>query len=412
MAAGLLPLEDAIDRVLATVATLGVEEVPLDAALGRVLAEDVTSREPVPAFANSAMDGFAIRSADVRDASDAEPVSLHVTAESRAGAPAEVAVSAGEAVAISTGAALPRGADAVIRLEDVQREDGHVLLRRGARSGQDVREAGEDVRAGQTVLCAGARLGAAELGVLGTLGRDRVACAHRARAAVLVSGDELIAPGQPRRAGGVRDANSFSVPALVTLEGAEVRRVTRVADDERATRRAIAAAAKDADIVLVCGGVSVGAHDHVRPSLRELGARQVFWGVALKPGRPTWFGTLDRAAVFGLPGNPVSAMASFLLLVRPALARMSRAAHADRRAVATLSEQLRKPAGRTHAVRCRLRLARGGVEAQPTGAQGSHILTSMARAHVLALLPREATVVEAGERVEIEPISPWLLPPT
>jgi molybdopterin molybdotransferase len=410
MAAGLLPLEDAIDRVLATVAPLDAEEVQLGAALGRVLAEDVAAGEPVPAFANSAMDGFAVRALDVEHACDERPVSLRVTAESRAGAPAEVTLTAGEAVAISTGAALPRGADAVVRLEDVERDDGYVLLRRGARGGQDVRQAGEDVRAGQTVLHAGTWVGAAELGVLGTLGRERVACARRARVAVLVSGDELVAPGQVRGVGAVRDANSFSIPALATLEGADVCDVARVSDDATGTQSAIAAAARASDVLLISGGVSVGPHDHVRPSLRELGAHEAFWGVALKPGRPTWFGTLDGAAVFGLPGNPVSAMAAFLLLVRPALARMSGAMRPGRRAAAALCEQLRKPAGRTHAVRCRLRLGRAGVEAQPTGAQGSHILTSMVGAHVLALLPREATVVAAGERVEIEPISPWLLP--
>jgi molybdopterin molybdotransferase len=409
MAAGLLPLEDAIDRVLAVVAPLDVEQVRLHEALGRVLADDVAAGEPVPAFANSAMDGFAVRAADVQDASETKPVSLRVAAESRAGAPADVTLLPGEAVAISTGAALPHGADAVVRLEDVRREDGSVVLQCGARSGQDVRQPGEDVRAGQTVLRAGTRLGAAELGVLGTLGRGHVACARRARVSVLVSGDELVAPGQPRGAGGVRDANSFSIPALATLEGADICGLARVGDDASQTRRAIAAA-KDTDVVLICGGVSVGVHDHVRSSLRELGAHEAFWGVALKPGRPSWFGTLDGAAVFGLPGNPVSAMASFLLLVRPALARMSGAARDRRRTSASLSELLRKPAGRTHAVRCRLRLARGGVEAEPTGPQGSHILTSMLGADALALLPREATVVAAGERVEIEPISPWLLP--
>jgi molybdopterin molybdotransferase len=410
MAAGLLPLEDAIDRVLATVAPLDVEKVRLEAGLGRVLAEDVAAGEPVPAFANSAMDGFAVRAADVEHACGERPVSLRVTAESRAGMPTDVTLAAGEAVAISTGAALPRGADTVIRLEDVQREDGYVLLRRGARGGQDVRQAGEDARAGQTVLHAGTRLGAAELGVLGTLGRERANCARRARVAVLVSGDELVAPGQPRGAGAVRDANSFSIPALATLEGAEVCGVARVGDDATGTRSAIAAAARDADVLVISGGVSVGPHDHVRPSLRELGAQEAFWGIALKPGRPTWFGTLDGTAVFGLPGNPVSIMATFLLLVRPAIARMSGVIRARRRASATLGEQLRKPAGRTHAVRCGLRLTRAGVEARPTGAQGSHILTSMIGAHALALLPREATVVAAGERVEVEPISPWLLP--
>jgi molybdopterin molybdotransferase len=410
MAADLLPLEDAIDAVLATVAPLDAEHVASHQALGRVLAEDLVADEPVPAFANSAMDGFAVRAADVEAACDGQPVALRLAAESRAGAPAEIALSAGEAVAISTGAALPRGADAVVRVEDVTRRDGQVLLRHGVRAGMDVRHAGEDVRAGQTVLRAGDWLGAAELGVLGTLGRERVSCARRARVAVLVSGDELIAPGRARDAGGVRDANSYSVPALGALHGADVCEVARVGDDATATQRAIAAAIGRVDVLLICGGVSVGEHDHVRASLRRLGAHERFWGVALKPGRPTWFGTLDDAAVFGLPGNPVSAMVSFLLLVRPALARMSGLRDSRRRARAKLRRQLTKPAGRTHAVRCRLRADAHGLAAEPTGAQGSHILTSMLGAHALALLPREATTLAAGEAVEIESISPWALP--
>jgi molybdopterin molybdotransferase len=407
MAAGLLPLEDAIERVLSVVAPLDCEHVALASALGRVLGEDVSAAEAVPAFANSAMDGFAVRAADVAGASPGSPVRLRLAGESRAGAPAAFQLRAGEAIAISTGAALPDGADAVVRVEDTRQGNGQVVIERGARGGQDVRQAGEDVRVGQVVLRRGTRLGAAELGVLASLGHAAIACGRRPRVSVLVSGDELVGPAEPRAGGAVRDTNSYSVPALARLSGGVVTGLATVKDDATATSDAIATAASGADALLTCGGVSVGRHDHVRDSLRELGAREVFWGVALKPGRPTLFATLDGVPVFGLPGNPVSAMVSFLLLARPALARMAGAAQAHARSHALLASEMRKPAGRTHAVRCTIRTALRGLLAEPTGAQGSHILTSMLGADALALLPAQATVVGAGEPVEIEPLSPW-----
>lgn len=407
MAADLLSLEGALESVLGAVSPLGRETVALQSALGRVLDEDAVASEPVPAFANSAMDGFAVRSSDLSDASPAHPVSLRLVTESRAGAPSAQALHRGEAALISTGAALPGGADAVVRVEHAQQHNGQVVLRAAARRGEDVREAGEDVRSGQTVLRRGAVLGAAELGVLAALGRARIACARRPRVSVIVTGDELVAPGSPRGDGGVHDSNSVSLPALVSESAAVLGEVAIAPDDGAATRSAISMLAGAADALLICGGVSVGRHDHVRPALRELGAREHFWGVALKPGRPTWFGTLDGRPIFGLPGNPVSAMVSFLLLARPALERMGGLDHRRWRASALLAEELTKAPGRTHAVRCRLRCTESGLQVQPTiAAQGSHILTSMLGAQVLALLPRAATIIRAGERVEVERISP------
>jgi molybdopterin molybdotransferase len=213
-----------------------------------------------------------------------------------------------------------------------------------------------------------------------------------------------MAPGERPREGGVRDTSTHTIRALARFAGAEVGPAALVGDDLTAITAALAAARESADVVVISGGVSVGRHDHVRPALRALGARESFWGVALKPGRPTWFGTLDGTPVFGLPGNPVSAMVTFTLLVRPALRALQGAAIDERRWSAVLDRDYEKPSGRVHAVRCRLRAQDDGWHAQPTGAQGSHILTSMLGADALAIVPRNVTTVRAGERVAIEPL--------
>ena len=314
----LLELDEARSRVLARITPLDAEPVPLRRALGRRLAEDVASEEPVPAFDNSAMDGFVLRAEDTRGAGPGAPARLRLVDESRAGAPAAAALASGEAMRISTGAAVPAGADAVLRLEEARLDDGHLLVEATVAPRRDVRGAGEDVTPGTTLLRAGNSLGAAELGVLAAIGRTQISCHRLPRVAVLTSGDELVEPGEPLRPGAVRNSNAYSVPALAELAGAEVAVAGPVPDRAEATREALAPLL-EADVVVACGGVSVGEHDHVKGALAELGVEEEFWGVALKPGRPTWFGRRGETLVFGLPGNPVSAMVVFLLLVRPAL---------------------------------------------------------------------------------------------
>jgi molybdopterin molybdotransferase len=410
---GLVDIDDARGRVLGCVTPLESEAVELGPAVqGRVLAEDVTADEPVPAFDSSAMDGFAVRAEDLAGASASEPITLRVTDEARAGAPAARAVSAGEAISISTGAVIPAGADAIVRIEDTRQDGDRVQIRAAPAAGRDVRRTGEDIRAGQAVLGSGTVLGPAELGVLASLGRGGVECARRPRVSVLVTGDELVGPGEPMRPGGVRDSSSQSISALVRSAGGEVVYAELVRDDAVGTREAIARAVEDADVTVICGGVSVGSHDHVRPALQELGAQQVFWGVALRPGRPTWFGTAGRGLVFGLPGNPVSAIVTFVLLVRPALRALLGARDGDRTATAVIDSDYTKRPGRAHAVRCRLIAREDGWHAEPTGAQGSHILTSMLGADVLAMVPSDTAGVRAGERVGIEPLWKWVLAPT
>jgi molybdopterin molybdotransferase len=393
MAAAPLSIDEARERVLAAAAPLGAEAVAVQAALDRVLAEDVAAEGAVPAFANSAMDGFAVRSGPAGRA-------LRVVGEARAGAPATTAVAEGEAIRISTGAVLPAGADAVLEVERVGVSDGIVELRADVRAGRNVRPAGDDLQAGQVVLRAGTRLGPAELGVAVAAGRGTVRCSRRPTVAIVATGDELQAPGEPLDPGHLHDSNGVTLGALALRAGAEVVVATRAADTPQATRAALAAALDAADVVVLSGGVSVGPHDHVKGALDALGVAESFWRVALRPGKPTWFGTRGAVLVFGLPGNPVSSMVTFLLFARPALARLQGAAAPPPRLRARLAVPLPRHRDRDECVRVRLQDGR----ARPTGPQGSHQLSSMLGAQGLAVVPRGEGQLEAGAVVEVEAI--------
>lgn len=393
----LITIDEARRRVLEAVRPLPGEAVPLRAALGRVLAEQVESSVDVPPFDNSAMDGFAVVAGPAAE--------LELVGESRAGRPATAAVEAGKAVRISTGAALPSGADAVVPVERTEGGDGVVRVPDTA-PGANVRRAGEDVRRGQPVLAAGTPLGPAELGVLASLGIAEAPCAPRPRVALVVTGDELVEPGTPLEPGEIWSSNEYALAALVERAGGVPAATARVRDTAEGTRAALAGALENADVVCVSGGVSVGPHDHVKTELAALGVEQRFWGVRLKPGKPTWFGTLDdggrRVLVFGLPGNPVSAIVTFLLFAAPALRALQGADPGATRASAVLDAAVARNPGREQAVRCRLRAGDDGWHAEPTGPQGSHVLTSMLGARALALIPAGEGELAAGERVEIE----------
>jgi molybdopterin molybdotransferase len=387
-----LSIDDARAKVLAAVrGPLPSEDVPVQEALGRVLAEDVAAERDVPSFANSAMDGFAVRSGP-------SGRTLGIIGESRAGAPATVSVGEGEAVRISTGAALPEGADAVLQVERVTVDGVRVTLNEDVEPGRNVRPAGDDVGAGTIALTAGTRLGAAEIGVAVTCGRATVACARTPRVVVLATGDELVAPGAPLAPGQLHETNGLTLAALARQAGARVVRTEVVPDTAERTRAAIAGALADADVVVLSGGVSVGPHDHVKPALEAEGVHEVFWRVALRPGRPTWFGTRGETLAFGLPGNPVSAMVTFLLFARPALSALQGVPHDPERLVARLGAAIPRHPDRDECVRV---ILHDGV-ATPTGPQGSHQLRSMLRADGLAIVTAGEGEVEAGAEVEVE----------
>lgn len=391
----------AAERVLSRVGRASAESVRLDAALGRVLARDVASADDVPAFDNSAMDGFALRSADVARSSQQAPAELRIVGESRAGRPYESTLESGQATGISTGAMLPQGADTVLRVEDAQLAGDRLFVAAPLAHGKEVRRAGEDMRAGDIVLAAGMRLGPAELGVAASTGVANLECARMPSVAVVITGDELVDPPGELGPGQIRNTNGYAVPAQVRNAGGRLQRVARAGDDRAATiaelERALAA-----DVVVVTGGVSVGPHDHVRPAFAALGVEQVFWGIALRPGHPTFFGTRGDTLCFGLPGNPVSAMITFHLFVRPALSKMQGAPVDDRRVRAVFEADYPKRPGRAHVLRCTLAAHDDGWHVRPTKAQGSHVLTSMVGAQALAYLEVERGDVCAGERVEIE----------
>jgi molybdopterin molybdotransferase len=410
----LITIEEARERVLAAITRLGDEPVALDAALGRVLAEEVTSTLAVPPFDSSAMDGFAVVAGPSAE--------LSVVGEARAGHPYFGTVSPGQAVRISTGAVLPEGADAVVPVERTTavKEAGSgdaVVVSRDMRGkvrhdrvsvpdsqpGENVRRAGEDIPLNAVVLQTGAHLGPAELGVAASVGLAELKCAQRPRVAVLVTGDELTEPGAALAPGGIYSSNAYALSAQVERAGGEVIQRTTVPDDAEGTRNALAQALEHADVVIVSGGVSVGPHDHVKPALRDLGVEERFWGVSLRPGKPTWFGVREGTLAFGLPGNPVSAMVTFQLFARPALAALQGAVPDARRVTAALETPIARNPEREQAVRVRLLQSTNGLTASLTkGAQGSHVLTSMVGADGLALIAAGEGEAPAGERVEVE----------
>jgi molybdopterin molybdotransferase len=389
----LLDIATARERVLAAVRPLGSEELPLADALGRVLTVDLAAGEDLPPFDSSAMDGYAVIAGPGAE--------LELVDESRAGHPAQRTLASGQAIAISTGALIPEGADAVVPVERVQVSDGRVTVPDSS-PGANVRRAGDDVRRGEPVLSAGAELGPAELAVAAALGHSRVPCGVRPRVAVLSTGDELVEPGKPLGPGQIRNSNAVGLGAQAREAGAELVSTGIVRDNLEDTTAALAAALERADVLIVSGGVSVGPHDHVKPALTSLGVEEVFWRVALKPGKPTWFGTRDRQLVFGLPGNPVSAMVTFHLFARPALRALAGARPDERRANAILDSPLPRNPGRDEVVRCRVRTADDGLHVAPTKAQSSHVLSSMLGADAYALIAAGDGEVGAGERVPVE----------
>jgi molybdopterin molybdotransferase len=398
--ASLIDVAAGRELVLESVRPLGGEEVPLENALGRVLAERLETSGPLPPFDSAAMDGYAVVAGPAAE--------LPVTGESRAGHPLNRALAPGEAIAISTGAEVPAGPRVtVVPVERVEEVEGTSVRVPHTGEGEHVRRAGEDLEAGETAVAAGAVLGPAELAVSASLGRPALRCAARPTVAVLVTGDELVEPGNPLGPGQIRDSNATALAAQASTAGALVVQRALVPDDLAATTTALRRALDAADVVCISGGVSVGPHDHVKPALLELGVEERFWGVRLKPGKPTWFGVRDGTLVFGLPGNPVSAMVTFHLFARPALRALAGADPSETRARARLDAPVERHPGRDQALRCRLHADDRGWRAEPTKEQGSHVLSSMVGAAALALVPAGRGVAETGEPVDLELLPSW-----
>jgi molybdopterin molybdotransferase len=369
------------------------EEVLVEDALDRVLAGPVRAAGDVPPFANSAMDGFAVVAGPAGRR-------LRIVGESRAGRPAAETVAEGTAVRISTGAAMPAGADGVAPVEVVTVDGDHVVIDAEVAPGKHVRGPGEDLKAGEVVLEAGTRLGPAELGVAVSAGVASVTVGARPKVVVLATGDELRPPGAELGPGEIHNSNAVALAGLAARAGAEVLASDRVADTREATREALQAALARADVLLLSGGVSVGPHDHVRPALAELGVQERFWRVNLQPGKPTWFGTNGDTLVFGLPGNPVSALVTFTLFARPALLALQGGRDDAGLGEAELAVPWRRHE-REQALRVRLERRDGRLLAAPNGPQGSHVLSSMVGADALALVPPGEGEAPAGFAVRL-----------
>ena len=399
--AELVPLERYRQHVLGRI--LPLEPVALDLleAHGCVLAEDVVAAADVPAFVNSAMDGYAVRAGTTVDGA-----ALELVGEIAAGAGRLVDPGPGQAVRIMTGAPLPPGADAVVPVEVADEADGRVRLRAVPRAGENVRAAGEDVRAGATVLSAGTRLGAADIGLCATVGRARVLVRPRPRVVVMSTGDELAEPDGPLAAGQIRDSNSYTLTALAREAGAVASRWAIVPDDHGALTEAFDGVAARADVLVTTGGVSAGRYDLVKRVLAEMGDVR-FSKVGMQPGMPQAFGFVSGRsarplACFGLPGNPVSAYVSFEVFVRPALRLLQGRRDLQRPMVtAVLDEAVRSPEHKVSFLRVALHRADDGWRARPTGAQGSGLLTSVVAADGLAEIPADRTSVDAGEPVVV-----------
>jgi molybdopterin molybdotransferase len=385
----LLSIEEARARVLARVQPLATERVPVERAAGRFLAADADALVDLPPFASSAMDGYAVRAADT-------PGRLPVVFRIAAGRPAERPLEAGEAMAISTGGAVPSGADAVVQIEIVTEEDGTLVVPDAATAGANVRPAGGDVRTGDRVLPAGTRLGAQHIGALVASGLVEATVARRPRVVVLSTGTELRRPGETLGPGQIYESNGPMLAAAFARAGAQVERIGPVEDDEAAHREALERGLA-ADVLVSSGGVSVGPHDLVRRILAELGVEEHFWGVAVRPGKPLAFGTRDRTLVFGLPGNPVSSLVSTELFVRPALHALQGAADPGphyRRGV--LTTPLRRNGARDELARARTRQEGDDVLLEPLSGQESHMIARAAGADALVLVPAGEGELAAG----------------
>jgi len=394
----LLTVDEALDGILSRIRPLAAREVPLMDAIGRTLAADVVADRDVPPFRNSAMDGYAVRGADVSRA----PVNLKVVGAVPAGAMPERAVGSGEAMRIMTGAPMPDGADTVVRVEDTDNADDVVTVAAATKTGTSVRQAGEDLRRGTMVLVKGTDLRPAEIGLLASLGVPRPLVIARPRVAVLATGDEIVDVDEVPGPGKIRNSNSYSVGSAIWAAGCGpwLRPVVRDTPD------ALRAALRDAmaaDAIVTSGGVSVGDHDWVKPVVSEMGRIDV-WAIAIRPGRPLAFGELRTdgrtVPIFGLPGNPVSALLTFELFVRPALLKMSGRTRLFRpRVQATLLDTAEKPAELRFFARGIHDMAAGTVRL--TGPQGSGILRSMSLANCLLDLPAGPRSVAAGSTVTV-----------
>ena len=397
----MLTVAEAREVILSAVRTRPESTVPLADSLGCVLAQDVASTLNLPMWDNSSVDGYAVRASDVSNANENNPIHLRVAAEIPAGTAAKGTIEPQTCGRVFTGAPIPEGADAVVMQEGTHpHHEGYIAVTESVEPGENIRHAGDDVTKDEVVLRARALLGPPQLGMAAALGITQLMVYPRPRVGVLVTGAEIVEPGRPLRAGQIYDANSYTLCALVKQAGCDPVELG-IADDTREDlHEKIDYGLSECDVVITVGGVSVGEYDLVRDVLAELGCEQKFWKIAMRPGKPCVFATRESKLVFGLPGNPVSAAVTFLMLVRPALRKMLGLAEIDLPTVAaTAAEDFVNDGDRGHYMRASLRQEDGKWLARPMPRQGSHVISSMVNANCLVEVPG-ATTIPRGHSVK------------
>jgi molybdopterin molybdotransferase len=398
----MISYEEALRNILEAISPLGVEKVNILDALGRVIGEDICAGRSIPPKNNSAMDGYALRAGDTAGASPEHPVRLEVVEDIPAGVVPQKRIGPGQAARIMTGAPIPEGADAVLRMEDTKKDGTRVAIFVAVEKGRDIRYQGEDVRQGEAVIARGDVIRPAEIGMLASLGRSFIFVHQRPTVAIVSTGDELVDIDETSSPWKIINSNGYSLAALVKECGATPMQMG-IARDKREDLIATFRAAMRADLIVSSGGVSVGDYDLVKEIMKEVGNQMQFWRVAMRPGRPLAFGVLENIPLLGLPGNPVSSMVSFQQFVRPAILKMLGHKNLFRRTVrARLAEGVEKTRGFRHFIRAQIRRDADGYVVVTTGEQGSGILKSMVRANGLIVIPEEADLVRAGEMVTVQ----------
>jgi molybdopterin molybdotransferase len=398
----MITVDEALDKILSHIDPLGVEKVSLLESLGRVIGENVHARRNIPPLDNSAMDGYALRSVDVREASQGRPVRLEVIEDLPAGYISTKKLEKGKAIRIMTGAPVPTGADAVIPVEETKKENGSVSIFRAVTSDENIRKSGEDVKKGDRVISQGDMIRPAEVGMLASLGRSFVSVYQKPLVAILCTGDELVDVDGDLDEVKIISSNSYSLGAQVKDCGATPLQLGIAKDRKEEIEEKLREGLR-ADVIISSAGVSVGDYDFVKEVMNRLGMEMIFWKVGMRPGAPLAFGTIGGKPVFGLPGNPVSSMISFEQFVRPSLLKMMGNRKLFRPVIeAVLKEDIKKMAGKRYFIRGSVSFEKNQYFVTTTGEQGSGILKSMVRANGLIVIPEDQEIARAGEKVKVQ----------
>ena len=398
----MIQVQEALDKILTKIQFKGVEKIPLDQALGRVMAEDVVSRINNPPLDNSAMDGYALIAGDIQSATPENPVKLEMVEEIAAGYTAKGTLKPGQTMRIMTGAPIPPGADAVLMQEDTQKDGDSILCLDRADVEENIRRAGEDIKIGESVLKKGTTLSPAHIGMLAVIGRSQIAVSQRPTVAILSTGDEILELDETPEGPQIFNSNGHMLAAQIKSAGGIPVYLGIAKDTEEDLMEKFAWALK-ADIVVSSGGVSVGDYDLVKSTLQKMGQEMLFWKVAMKPGKPLAFGRIGKTPIFGLPGNPVSSFVSFEQFVRPSLRKVLGCSDLSHKTVqAKLTRTIHKKPGRLHFLSSIVSWADGEYTVTPAGEQGSGILKSAANANGLLIFPLEAEEIKQGQVVAVQ----------